>query len=107
MLGGEFEEISDVSLESFSNTYWRCDRYNIEEDVYFRSAYEIPSCIHDIYSIGTDMNESYALILTDAGLMTFTGENGFKDDQGCITILSKHPKHLFVNSKTSLFQIDY
>lgn len=57
---------------------WRCDRYNIEKDEYQKSCHLISSCVKDIFSAAADFSESYALILTDYGLLTFTEDNGFK-----------------------------
>ena len=57
---------------------FECDRYDIDRDEYFTSEFEIPNRINDIYSAETDVNESYALILTNIGLIPFTTKNGFE-----------------------------
>ena len=67
---------SKLSVDYFKTL--ECDRYDIERDEYFASENEIPSFINDVYSVETDSNESYALILTNVGLIPFTTKNGFE-----------------------------
>ena len=67
---------SKLSVDYFKTL--ECDRYDIERDEYFASENEIPSFINDVYSVETDSNESYALILTNIGLIPFTTKNGFE-----------------------------
>ena len=65
--------------------FWRCDRFDIEKEKYHKCCHLIPSYIKEVYSLysaATDSSESYALILTDVGLLTFTEDNGFKYE-GC------------------------
>ena len=62
--------------------FWRCDRFDIEKEKYHKQCHLIPSYIKEVFSAATDFSESYALILTDVGLLTFTEDNGFKYE-GC------------------------
>ena len=72
--------ILHLSAEFLVNDLWKCDRYDIDRDEYFPSDIDIPRVINDIYSAETDSSESYALILTDVGLIKFTTKNGFEYD---------------------------
>ena len=42
------------------------------------SCHLISTYVKDVFGTATDSTESYALILTDYGLLTFTEDNGFK-----------------------------
>ena len=59
---------------------WYCDRYDIDKDEFYASENEIPSFISDVYGAETALNESYAFILTNVGLIPFSNENGFEYD---------------------------
>ena len=90
-----------------SKNYWRCDMYKIDEDTYYESAHSMPPLIHFIYSVMIDLNELYAMIRTDRGIIWFTEDNGFKHDKDCIGIF---PEYSFINrSRLSLtsFHFDY
>ena len=73
----------EESFREFLNTYvstWHCDRYDIVKDEFYASENEIPSFISDVYDAETALNESYAFILTNVGLIPFSSENGFEYD---------------------------
>ena len=70
-------------FDTYLRPYWRCDCFDIEKDEYQKSCHLICSDVSmmsgvRIFSVATDPSESYALILTNYGLLTFTEENGFK-----------------------------
>ena len=72
------------SFREFLNNYvstWHCDRYDIVKDEFCASEHEIPSFISDVYDAETALNESYAFILTNVGLIPFSSENGFEYDE--------------------------
>ena len=68
----------DLNFDYYGHPYWRCDRFDIEKDEYQKSCHLISSNVKQIFSATTDSSESYALILTDSGLLTFTEDHGFK-----------------------------
>ena len=68
----------DLNFDYYGHPYWRCDRFDIEKNEYEKSRRLIPFYVKQIFSATTDSSESYALILTDYGLLTFTEDNGFK-----------------------------
>ena len=68
----------DLNFDYYGHPYWRCDRFDIEKDEYQKSCHLISSYVKQIFSATTDSSESYALILTDSGLLTFTEDHGFK-----------------------------
>ena len=62
----------------YSYRTWKCDSYDIDQDEYYASVHEIPNYVNDIHYAETVSNESYALILTNVGLIKFSIENGFE-----------------------------
>ena len=73
---------------------WKCDRYDIDRDQYFPSENDIPCFVNDIYSAETDSIESYALILTNVGLIKFTTKNGFEYDENLKNLEIKLSEHI-------------
>ena len=71
--------------------------YKIEKDRYYESVHSMPSAIQKIYSVMTDLNELYAMIRTDRGIIWVTEDNGFKHDKDCIGVF---PEYSYINYST-------
>ena len=70
----------------------RFDRYDIEEDKYDENiSVSIPSDVYWISGAVVDLNQTHAFLVTNAGLIVFTKENGFEcNESDFIPFFARH-----------------
>ena len=86
-----------MSLVKFEIFRWewklQLDCYVIKEDKYHENiSVSIPSEINWISGAVADLNQTYAFLVTNVGLVVFTEENGFEcDASDFIPFFARHP----------------
>ena len=101
--GNLYTIVTEHNQTVYTEKSLRCDRYNIGEDKYYREDRVIPSFIKVVYNVEASSNESYALLLTNVGLIHFTEENGFETDGDYIPYFARHSS--LITSNAALFTI--